>query len=216
MFTSEHHHEAEDEDETEELIRRAGRGDDQARQRLLSLHRDRLRRMVDSRLDPRLAARLDPSDVVQEALMDAAGRLEDYLRDRPLPFYAWLRQFAWERVIKLHERHVTARKRTVCRERALDLPDRSGLLLAGRLAASTTSPGRRLSKEEQRERVRAALAHLPPRDREILALLYLEGLNNKEAAAVLGIGEGAVKMRHLRALGRLRDLMGSDSSEVAR
>ena len=57
-------------------------------------YRDRLRRLVAVRLDPRLAARADASDVVQEALADAARKLDGYLRDRPIPFYPWLRQLA--------------------------------------------------------------------------------------------------------------------------
>jgi RNA polymerase sigma-70 factor (ECF subfamily) len=72
--------------ETEELIERAGRGDDPARQALLARHRARLRRMVGVRIDPALAARVDPSDVVQEALAEAHRTLDAYLRDRPLPF----------------------------------------------------------------------------------------------------------------------------------
>jgi RNA polymerase sigma-70 factor (ECF subfamily) len=84
--------------DTEELLQRAASGDPQARQLLLTRHRKRLRRMVAVRLDPRLAARLDPSDVVQEALAAAARQLDAYLRDRPLPFYPWLRRLAWERL----------------------------------------------------------------------------------------------------------------------
>src|SRR5438876_1331918 len=100
---------------TEVLLNWAARGNDGARQALLARYRDRLRRMVAVRLDPRLAARVDPSDVVQEALLDAAGKLSGYLRTQPLPFYPWLRRLAWEHLVKLHERH-RARKRSVLRE----------------------------------------------------------------------------------------------------
>ncbi|HTK78727.1 MAG TPA: RNA polymerase subunit sigma, partial [Gemmataceae bacterium] len=88
--------------DSEELLRRAGGGDEPARQQLLARYRDRLRRMVAVHLDPRLAARLDPSDVVQDALLDAAGKLSHYLRTRPVPFYPWLRRLAWEHLVKLH------------------------------------------------------------------------------------------------------------------
>src|SRR4051795_7978520 len=86
----------------DELLQKAGRGEDAARQRLLAVHRDRLRRMVAVRMDRRLAARVDPSDVVQEALADAGEHLDGYLRDRPMAFYPWLRHFAWERLVDLH------------------------------------------------------------------------------------------------------------------
>ena len=58
-----------------------------------------------------------------------------------------------------------------------------------------------------------ALESLKPSDREVLELRYLEGLSNFEAAAVLGVGESAVGMRHIRALERLRHLLGEDAEE---
>src|SRR6476619_211078 len=91
--------------DTQELLDRSTGGDDAACQALLARHRARLRRMVEVRLDRRLAPRVDPSDVVQEALADAAARLDDYLRDRPLPYYPWLRRLAWIRLDRIHRRH---------------------------------------------------------------------------------------------------------------
>src|SRR5947208_13646251 len=112
--------------DTDVLVDRAASGDGSARQQLLVRHRGRLRQMVAVRLDPRLAARVDPSDVVQEALADAARKLDGYLRDRPLPFYPWLRRLAWERIVLLHRRHVRSQRRSVTREeRPMELPDGS-------------------------------------------------------------------------------------------
>ena len=73
--------------DTDWLVEQAREGDAEARKGLMERHRPRLRQMVSLRLDPRLAARVDPSDVVQEALAAAYPRLDDYLRDPPLPFY---------------------------------------------------------------------------------------------------------------------------------
>jgi RNA polymerase sigma-70 factor (ECF subfamily) len=193
--------------ETEELIERAGRGDDPARQALLARHRARLRRMVAVRMDPVLAARVDPSDVVQEVLVEAHRTLDGYLQDRPLPFYPWLRRLAWERLAKLYRRHARTHRRSLLREGAEGpgLPDESAMALAERLVAGGTSPSRHLLREEMRDRVRAALAGLGERDREVLALRFLEGLSTAETAVVLGLGEGAVKSRVMRALARFRD-----------
>src|SRR5262249_33288078 len=150
-------------------------------------------------MDRRLAPRVDPSDVVQEALAEAAQELSDYLEERPIPFYPWLRKIAWERLVKLHRRHLHARKRTANREDRgiLNLPDESAVELAGRLLDLGSSPSKHLLREELRARVRAALEQLPERDREVLVLRYLEQLSTKETAAVLGINEPAVKTRHL-------------------
>jgi RNA polymerase sigma-70 factor (ECF subfamily) len=194
------------EPDTEELLNRAGRGDLPARQDLLARHRARLRQMVALRIDRRMAARVDPSDVVQDALADAARNLNDYLETRPIPFYPWLRQFAWERLIQLHRFHLRAKRRSVDREelRIFDLPEDSEAALTERLATSTQSAGAQIVQDELRGRVQAAIEELPPRDREVLVLRYLEQLSSVEIASVLGIGEAAVKTRHRRALERLR------------
>jgi RNA polymerase sigma-70 factor (ECF subfamily) len=206
---------ARDDADTDELVEQACGGDREARQQLLVRHRDRLRQMVALRMDRRLRARVDPSDVVQEALADAAQELSDYLRQRPLPFYPWLRQLAWDRLIELHRRHLHAQKRSVSREDPdfLALPEESAVQLAQRLLAPGSSPSERLLRDELRGRVQAALAQLSPRDREVLVLRHLEQLSTEETAAVLGITQGAVKTRHLRALERLRGLLGEDFAE---
>jgi RNA polymerase sigma-70 factor (ECF subfamily) len=200
---------ASNEPDTDGLLDRAGRGDRAARQQLLMRRRGRLQKMVAAHLDRRMAARVDPSDVVQEVLADAAERLPEYLARRPLPFYPWLRQFAFDRLVELHRRHVGAGKRSVTREEpdVLLLPDESVVQLAGRLADLSASPSRHALREELRGRVRAALGRLAAADREVLVLRHLEQLPTAEAAAVLGIGERAFKSRHLRALQRLRALL---------
>ena len=203
------------EPDTDQLLDQASHGDGAARQNLLTRHRARLRAMVAARLDRRVAARLDPSDIVQEALAEAARRLDDYLRERPLPFYPWLRQIAWERLVKAHRAHVARAKRSVRREEpgVLGLPDESVAELAQRLASSASSPSRHALRVELQGRVRAALALLSEADREVLVLRYLEGLPLRDVAAVLGVGESAVKMRHVRALERLRVLLAAEAEE---
>jgi RNA polymerase sigma-70 factor (ECF subfamily) len=201
--------------DSESLLARAGQGDPVARQQLLVLHRKRLRQMIAVRMDRRLAARIDPSDVVQETLAEAVEQLADYLRDRPLPFYPWLRQLAWKRLSELYRRHVQAQKRSVRREehRPPALPDESALELANRLLARGSSPSARMRREELRGLMNAALLQLAEHDREVLVLRHLEQLSTPEIAAVLGISEGAVYTRHLRALERLRSLLGDDLLE---
>jgi RNA polymerase sigma-70 factor (ECF subfamily) len=197
------------EPDTDELLRRVEEGDRQARNDLFERHRDRLRKMVAWRLDRRLAARVDPSDVIQDVLAEADRKLARYLRHRPLPFYPWLRSLAWEHLAVLHRRHVKAGKRSVRREEPgiLNLPDESAAELANRLVTSATSPTQQALREELRQRVRRALAEMSERDREVLVLRNLEQLSVADTAAVLGIKPGAVKVRHLRAVERLRELL---------
>jgi RNA polymerase sigma-70 factor (ECF subfamily) len=194
--------------ETEDLIRRAGDGDGAAAEELFVRHRDRLRRMVAVRMDARLAARVDASDVVQEALVEASRKLPEYLQNQPIPFYPWLRQITWDRLMDTHRRHVLAQKRAAGREhRHYMLPDHSAMTLADRLIASGTSPSGHFMRQELRSQMRTALERLSSRDREVLVLRHLEQLSIREIASVMGMTEGAVKVQHVRALQRLRDLM---------
>jgi len=101
--------------ETEALISRAAVGDRAAREDLLVRNRERLRQMIMVRMDRRLLPRLDASDVVQEVFAEAFQKMSDYLQRRPLPFYTWLRQLAWERLLKLQQRHIGAQRRSTMR-----------------------------------------------------------------------------------------------------
>jgi RNA polymerase sigma-70 factor (ECF subfamily) len=194
-----------------ELLERAVHGDDAARQQLLEQHREHLRRLIASRLDRRLTSRIDPSDVVQETLADAAKRLDDYLRERPLPFLGWLRQLAGERLIDTHRRHIFSQRRSVNREnRVTDDASNLPAALIRRFLASDTSPSNRLSRQERRDQVRTALAALSERDREVLVMRYLEQASAAEIADVLGVTESAVKSRLLRALIRMRGQLETD------
>jgi RNA polymerase sigma-70 factor (ECF subfamily) len=203
------------EPDTDQLLEMVNRDDPGARDRLMERHRGRLRALIAQRMDPRLLPRLDPSDVVQESLAEADRRLPDYLRDRPLPFYPWLRGLALERLAQLHRRHVRSQKRSVEREehRFSALPEDSVRELAERLASRGSSPSARLRREDLRRRLRGALDRMEERDREVIELRHLEQLSVREMAAVLGITEGAVKVRHVRALERLRSLLGTESEE---
>jgi RNA polymerase sigma-70 factor (ECF subfamily) len=193
-----------------ELLRRASARDESAVGPLLDCYRDRVRKLVTSRLDRRLSARVDPSDVVQETLLEAGRRLPEYLRRPGVAFYPWLRGLAVDRLIDLHRRHLGAQGRSVSREEPLGAPttDQSDHDLAGRLVDSWTGPDRRVEREEQRQRVQAALARLEPDQRELLTLLYYEELPPSEAAAVLGVTDRTARRRHREALERLGALLG--------
>ncbi|MEZ6151953.1 MAG: sigma-70 family RNA polymerase sigma factor [Pirellulaceae bacterium] len=195
--------------DTDQLLDLATGGDEIAIESLFQRHRSRLRQMAAVRLDPRLLQRVDPSDIVQETLIDAYRRLPEYLRDRPLPFYPWLRGIAFNRLIDLHRRHIRSMRRSVTLETPLSLgPSRqhSSVLIA-QLSLSISEPLKTLLDGEMQDRIQKCLATLPEIDREVLILRHLEALSVIETAAVLKVKEGTVKSRHFRALERLRLLL---------
>src|SRR6516162_2773254 len=97
--------------ETARLLEQARAGDQAALNELFGRNRARLRRMVELRLDRRLQSRIDASDVVQEAYVDAVRRLDEYLRQANYPLFLWLRQIVGERLLKLHRYHLGTRMR---------------------------------------------------------------------------------------------------------
>jgi RNA polymerase sigma-70 factor (ECF subfamily) len=196
--------------DTDQLLDRVANGEQSAAEVLFTRHQQRLRRMVQLRIDPRLAARFDPSDVVQETLAEAHRRLRDFARRREIPFYPWLRSIAWDKLLQLNRRHIMAARRSV--EREIDRPHLSGdseLLLVKRLASASASPSDQMIRREIHERVRQAIGRLPDDDHEIIVLKHLEELEFSEVAAVLGISMSAVYSRHRRAIQRLHRLLNA-------
>ena len=199
--------------ETDLLADRLKAGDPAAVEELFARHRDRLRRMVDMRLDRRLQGRIDASDVVQEAHLEAAERLADYLKDPKLPPFLWLRLVVGERLTKLHRAHLGAQMRDAGREVSLfreALPAASSAALAAHLLGKHTSPTQAAVRAERLIRLQEAINALDPIDREILSLRHFEELTRAEAAQALGIEEAAAAKRYVRAMKRLRDLLGEE------
>jgi len=191
-----------DSPETDGLLEAVRRGERQALDRLLTRHRDELRSFVEMRLDPRLAARVDPSDVVQEAQVEMVRRMDDFLKRRPMPFRLWARKTAYERLLALHRHHVGRARRSVRREAAL--PDRSSLLLVRPLLRNGSTPSQRLEARELAERVAQAVGELSESDHEVLLLRHAEGLSFEEIACLLEVEPAAARKRFGRALIRLQ------------
>jgi RNA polymerase sigma-70 factor (ECF subfamily) len=196
---------AENSGETERLLQQVRGGEHLAIDQLLARHRPELRRLVQLRLDPKLRPRLDPSDVVQEAQLEALRRMEDYLQEPPMAFRLWLRQITYDRLLMVRRQHVRAERRTV--ERDVALPDQSSLMLAQQLLAGGSSPSEQLAKRELIRRVHRAVAELAESDRDILLMRNFEGLTNQEVSQLLGINLAAASQRYGRALLRLRKIL---------
>jgi RNA polymerase sigma-70 factor (ECF subfamily) len=196
---------AHESEETRQLLEEVRAGGPAALNRLLARHRPYLQQLVELRLDPKLRARVDASDVVQDAQLEAVRRLPAYLAQQPMPFRLWLRQLACDRVVMLRRRHLGAGRRAAGREVAL--PERSSLALAAQLHAAGPTPSQDVEQKELARRVRHAVAELPDADREVLLLRTFEGLSFDEVAYLLAIEPAAARKRHGRALLRLHRLL---------
>ncbi|HEY7308777.1 MAG TPA: sigma-70 family RNA polymerase sigma factor [Gemmataceae bacterium] len=197
---------------TAQLLERLRAGDRQALNDLLARHRGRLRRMVEMRLDWRLHARIDASDVIQDAFLEVATRLEEYLRRPALPIFLWLRLVVGERLTRLHRHHLGVQMRDASREVSLyreALPAADSAALAAQLLGKNTSPTQAVVRAERMLRLQEALNTLDPIDREVLSLRHFEELTRAETAKVLGIEESAAAKRYVRALKRLKDILAA-------
>lgn len=190
-------------DPTDELLEEALRaGDDRAMGKLIDRERERLLRMVQFRLDPRLVGRLDAEDVLQEAYLEAGKRLQAF-RDDQKPFFVWMRLITQQTMIDLHRKHLGAKMRSAGRE--VHAP--ASATMSGFFVGHFTSPSQAVMREEQRLKIEQALESMDEIDREVLLLRHFEELSNKEAADVLGIQENAASNRYVRALGRLKGFL---------
>jgi RNA polymerase sigma-70 factor (ECF subfamily) len=196
-----------DSPELEPLLTRLREGEREALAELFARYRPQLRRMVELRLDPRVGTRVAPSDVLQEAFLDASARVEHFFRREGVSFYVWLRLIVNQSLIDLHRRHLEAQKRGADREVTADWAPATSISLARQLVAQMDSPSQVVGREEMLAQVQSALESLDPLDREILTLRHFEELGNNEVAELLGLQKAAASNRYVRALGRLREAL---------
>ena len=177
---------------------------------LLEKHRGRLLRMVELRMDPALKARIGASDVLQEANIEIASRLDGYLENPRMPFFLWVRFITAQRLLKMRRFHVGAQKRSASREVSADAPmgpSASAVALVDHLIASGVTPSLAIATDEYRRQLMEALDEMNPMDREVLVLRHFEEMSNQDAARALGIQTDAASKRYIRALERLAGVL---------
>jgi len=227
------------ENETQALLRLVSLGNEAAAARLLNIHRKRLKKMVNCRIDQDVAARHDPSDVVQETILAAANKLPEYLKKQDVPFYAWLRRMAWLRLAELHRQHADKgrdenpkadfRHGSLTPKCLSEMVRRFGPNAAAGSAggnsadvqrkdgssasASGSSKSSHLARKTKAH-VQGALLKLEPATRELLLLYYVEQLTVPEIAAVLELEAPQVKLRHVRAIRKMRTLLDRQNDET--
>jgi len=200
---------------TIERLRRAAGGESEELDALFVHHRPRLLRMVELRLDQRLRTRVDASDVLQETFVEALRRLPDYVARPDMPFFLWLRFLAGQKVVALRRHHLGVQARDAQREQhAGTRPPRADPeSMTAVLVDTHTSPSAAAMRDELREKLLATLERMEANDREILSLRHLEQLTNTEAARELGLDESTASKRYVRALAKLRAILGSGDPE---
>jgi RNA polymerase sigma-70 factor (ECF subfamily) len=206
-------------DDELQLIRRASEGDDQGWRELVDRYRGRLQRMVALRIDRRMQRRLNASDIVQEAYLEAAKHLAEYVQDPKMPLYLWLRGITGNKLLELHRHHLGFKMRDAKRDIGLDGGgdgmQSNSRAVAAALAADNTSPSMAASREEMRRVLEEALDSLEPLDREVLALRHFEQLSNGETAQVLNLESSAASKRYVRALKRLKGVLAPGHDDHA-
>jgi len=193
----------------EALVLRLREGERAVLGDLFSLHRQRIWRMIRFRMDRRLAARIDPDDVLQEAFLAARTRIDKFLAEPRGSFFVWLRMIALQTLFDQHRHHIGAEMRNAARDVRIDQPDSSNtsLCLAAQLAGTLTSPSQAAAGLEMMQRLEQAIASMAALDQEIIAMRHFEDLTNVESAEALGISPTAASNRYVRAIARLKEIL---------
>lgn len=174
-----------------------------------------LRRMIDYRLPPVLQGRVDPEDILQDAWLEAARRLPDYLNAPEVPVYIWLRQIVRHALSLTFRFHVTTARRSVTAEAGRPLSTGvSTDSIVGALGDSGTSPSTHAARTELQASLRQHVENMPPLEREVLTLRQMEGLTFAEVAAELQISVPQAKRAFTRAALQLRSVLQDHCSHI--
>ena len=187
----------------EVLLEQARAGDRTALGGLLEEYREYLRLLARARVGRGLRTRLDPSDLVQETLLEAQRDFPQFLGGSEEELAVWLRRILVRNLadqLKYHQ----SQKRDVGREQPLE-----ALIEQAHeaLAAPLSTPSKQASRREQAVVMASALARLPEDYREVITMRHVEGRSFEEIAAHMDRSAGAVRMLWMRALERLGEVM---------
>jgi RNA polymerase sigma-70 factor (ECF subfamily) len=177
---------------------------------LFARHKERLRRMVRVRLDPRLRGALDSSKVLELVYQDFCRRSEESREQSGLPFYLWLRQLAGQRLRLLCQEHLGERHEEAGQEITLyrgALPAVNSVSLAAQLLGHVTATSQAAARAEMQIRLQDALNSMEPMEREILILCHFEDLSHAEAGKVLGVEPKVAGQGYVRAMKKLKEIM---------
>lgn len=191
------------------VLEKAKAGDTSCVGELLAVYRDYLLGIAVAKLDPRVRARCNPSDVVQETLLEAYRDFHQFRGGLEREFLAWIRQILSNNLARMVELHLLTDKRDLRRERPIEQAVVGESKLERRdywLTDDGKSPSSVLQKKEQLASMLERINKLPAHYRDVLLLRHIEELSFDDVAARVGKSAGAVRMIWLRALEQLREV----------
>ncbi|MFO0921795.1 MAG: sigma-70 family RNA polymerase sigma factor [Pirellulales bacterium] len=195
--------------EDEQLLDRLRSCGHQALAEAFTEYRDRFERILSFRLDARVRGRMDPQDVLQEAFLAMASRLEEYLSTPSVSLFVWMRQRVLQTMIDM-QRSQFRDKRDPNREirfLASSPVHTTSMSIARYLLDDVTSPSQHVVRAEEAMQLESALDAMQEIDREVLALRHFEQLTNQQVAEVLEITPTAASNRYVRAASRLGEIL---------
>lgn len=195
-------------EDTQRLLDRAQAGDRSSLGQLLEVRREQLTRIVRIRMGRRLQSRVDASDVVQDAFVEAMRRFDEFQQQSKFPFFIWLRLITLQKLAQLQRFHLGTQARDAAREVSIDhapVPQATSAVLAGQLLGTLTSPTRAVARDEEKALLEQALNEMDETDREVLVLRHFEKLEVSETANLLDLSESGTRKRYVRALTRLKN-----------
>jgi RNA polymerase sigma-70 factor (ECF subfamily) len=185
-------------------------GDAAAQGEILLRYQPWLRLLARLEIDSRFQGKFDPSDIVQQTLLEACRALPQFRGQTEAELAAWLRQILAHVLAHEIRRYRGTQQRDLAREVSLEQSlAQSSQRLGAVLAAPGSSPSQQAARHEQEVLLADVLARLPEDYRDVIVLRNLEGLSHEAIARRLGRSEGAVRMLWVRALARLREELRS-------
>lgn len=193
-----------------ELLQRVYDGDGEAFAAVADQLRPQLLAYVHRRMSDGLKGRVEPQDILQEAILSGTKALPER-DDRDWDVFGWLCELCERRIIDTHRR-ANAQKRAADKQVALDgrQSAQEGALIDV-LVASLTSPSEAFSRGQREYELLQAMQQLPPEAQTALRMRYVENRPSKEIAAALGKSDGATRVLLTRSLQKLQQTLGSHS-----
>ena len=193
-------------------------GSEEAMATLFIRFRPRLERIIQLRLDARIARRVSAVDVLQETYLRAAQRLEHFALQPELSAFMWIRLLVYQQISEIYRRHFRAGIRDIRREMPsanwADSNADSFIGAASQLLSQGATPSETLSRKESMVRLENILHELRPIYRDIILLRHFEELTNAEAATALNIDKSTARKRYIRAIRKIRDQVHSESDDT--